>query len=82
MSRASTDAPRQARFEGPQLPTRADLDRATALTAATIADPASGPADIYRAAEIEAAVLSAYWHAPGAQADLEAELRSLIATVG
>ena len=74
MTRASADPPRQARVAGPQLPTRADLDRATAVTAAVIADPASGPADIYRAAELEAAVLSAYWHAPGAQADLEAEL--------
>jgi hypothetical protein len=43
------------------------------VTAAVIADPASGPADIYRAAAIEAAVLSAYWHAPGAEAELEAE---------
>jgi len=67
------DPPHRARAEGPQLPTRADLDRATAVTAATIADPASGPADIYRAAEIEEAVLSAYWHVPGAQAELEAE---------
>ncbi len=67
------DPPHQARVEGPQLPTRADLDRATAVTAATIVDPASGPADIYWAAEMEAAVLSAYWHVPGAQAELEAE---------
>ena len=73
MTRASADAAREARVEGPQLPTRTDLDRATALTAATIADPASGPADIYRAAEMEAAVLSAYWHVPGAEAELEAE---------
>jgi len=43
------------------------------MTAAAIADPASTPADIYRAADMEAAVLSAYWHAPGAQAELEAE---------
>ena len=74
MTRAPADAAREARVEGPQLPTRGDLDRATALTAATIADPASGPPDIYRAAEIEAAVLSAYWHLPGAEAELEAEL--------
>jgi hypothetical protein len=67
------DPSRQARAEGPQLPNRAYLDQATAVTAAAIADPASGPADIYRAAEMEAAVLSAYWHAPGAQAELEAE---------
>ncbi len=67
------DPPDQARAEGPQLATRAYLEQATAMTAAVIADPASGPADIYRAAEMEAAVLSAYWHASGAQADLEAE---------
>ena len=67
------DPPRQARVEGPQLPTRADLDRATAVTAATIADPACDPADTYRAAEVEAAVLSAYWHVPGAAAELEIE---------
>jgi len=59
--------------EGPQLPTRADLDQATAMTAAALADPASAPAGIYRAADLEAAVLSAYWRAPGAQAELEAE---------
>ena len=68
------DSPGQARAEGPQLPVLADLDSATAVTAAAIADPASTPADIYLAAEIEAAILSAYWHAPGAQAELEAEL--------
>ncbi len=66
------DTPRQCRAEDPQLPTRADLDRATAVTAATIADPASTPPDVYLAAEAEAAVLSAYWHAPGAAAELEA----------
>ena len=67
------DPPRQARVEGPQLPTRDDLDRVTAVTAATIADPACGPADTYRAAEVEAAVLGAYWHVPGAAAELEIE---------
>ena len=38
---------RQAEYErvaeGPQLPTRADLDQATAMTAAALADPASTP---------------------------------------
>jgi hypothetical protein len=43
------------------------------MTAAAIADPASTPADLYRAADMEAAILSACWHAPGAQAELEAE---------
>jgi hypothetical protein len=74
MTRASADPPRQARTEGPRLPTRADLDRATAVTAATIADPTCGPADIYQAADVEAAVLSAYLQVPGAEAELEAEL--------
>lgn len=74
MTQASADLPPQTHVEGPQLPTRADLDRATAVTAATIADPACGPVDIYRAAEVEAAILSAYWHVPGAEAELEAEL--------
>ena len=73
MTRASADPPRQPCVEGPQLPTRADLDRATAATAAAIADPASSPAGIYRAAEVESAVLSAYWHVPGAEAELEIE---------
>ena len=73
MTRTAADSPPEARTEGPQLPTRADLDRATATTAATIADPACGPTDIYRAAEVEASLLSAYWHVPGADAELEAE---------
>jgi hypothetical protein len=73
MTQVSADPPGEARVEGPQLPTRADLDQATAVTAAAIADPACGPADIYRAAEMEASVLSAYWHVPGAEAELEAE---------
>ena len=73
MTRASADPPRQARVEGPQLPTRTDLDRATATTAAAIADPASSPVDIYRAAEVEEAILRAYWHVPGAAAELDIE---------
>jgi hypothetical protein len=52
MTRVPADPPRQVHMEGPQLPTRADLDRVTAVTAATIADPACGPADIYRTAEV------------------------------
>jgi hypothetical protein len=35
------------------LPTRADLDAATARTAAAIADPSASPADVERAAELE-----------------------------
>ena len=38
-----------------QLPTRADLDAATATTAAVMADPAVGLADRYLAAEAEEA---------------------------
>ena len=58
----------------PGLPTRADLDAATAATAAAIADPAAGPAEVLRAAEAEQAVHLAYLRRPGAAAELEAEL--------
>ena len=52
MTRAPADPPRQVHVESPQFPIRADLDRVAAVTAATIADPACGPADIYRTAEL------------------------------
>jgi hypothetical protein len=39
MTRVSADPPGEARVEGPQLPTRADLDRATAVTAAAMPIP-------------------------------------------
>ena len=55
------------------LPTRADLDAATARTAATIADPAASRADIERLAELEQAVHDAYLRNPGADAELQAE---------
>jgi hypothetical protein len=58
---------------GPRLPTLGELNRATAVTAATIADPASTAADIQRAAGLEAATLHAYWQTPGAQAKYELE---------
>ena len=58
---------------GPRLPTMGELNRATAVTAAMIADPASTAADIQRAAELEAATLHAYWQTPGAQAKYELE---------
>jgi hypothetical protein len=58
----------------PGLPTRADLDAATAATAAAIADPAAGPAEILRAAQAEEAVHLAYLRRPGAAAELEAGL--------
>ena len=54
------------------LPTRADLDAATAATAAVIADPSASLADVERAAELEEAVFAAYLQRPGAEAELEA----------
>ena len=56
------------------LPTRADLDAATARTAAAIADPSASPADVERAAELEEAVLTAYARRPGTAAELTAGL--------
>jgi hypothetical protein len=55
------------------LRTRADLDAATAQTAAAIADPAMSRADVQRFAELEEAVHLAYLHRPGADAELQAE---------
>ena len=52
-------------------PTRADLDAATARTAAVIEHGA--PADIQRAAELEEAAHTAYLQRPGADAELQAE---------
>jgi hypothetical protein len=62
------DSTGRARAAGPQLPTLADLNRATAHTAATLADPAATVQDASRAAELEAATLHAFWHRPGPQA--------------
>jgi hypothetical protein len=53
------------------LPARADLDAATAATAA-IADPSASLADVERAAELEETTLAAYLHRPEAEAELEA----------
>lgn len=55
------------------LPTRADLDAATARTAAAIADPSASLADVEHAAELEEAVHTAYLSRPGADAELQAE---------
>jgi len=55
------------------LPTRADLDAATAATAAAIADPEASLADVERAAELEEATLAAYLQGPGADAELQIE---------
>jgi hypothetical protein len=56
-----------------RLPTRADLDAATAATAAAIADPAVSLAGVKRLAELEEAVYAAYLERPGADAELQAE---------
>ena len=61
-----------AAAEGPQLPIRADLDVATAATAAAIADPDASMLDVHQAAELEEATFKAYLHHPEAEAELEA----------
>ncbi len=66
-------ARRGGQAEGPRLPTREDLNRATARTQAALEDPASTVTDVHRAAELEAATLHAYWQTPGAQAKAELE---------
>jgi hypothetical protein len=55
------------------LPTRADLDAATARTAAVLADPAATPPEREQAAELEQAVHILYLQRPGADAELQAE---------
>ena len=55
------------------LPTRADLDAATARTAAVLADPAATRGDRVHAAELEQAVHLLYLQRPGADAELQAE---------
>ena len=55
------------------VPTRADLDAATAKTAAVLADPAASPAQRVRAAEMEQATQILYLQRPGADAELQAE---------
>ena len=61
------------RIAGDVLPTRADLDAATATTAAVLADPAATRAEREHAAEIEQAVHLRYLQRPGADAELQAE---------
>jgi hypothetical protein len=55
------------------LPTRADLDVATARTAAAIADPEMSRAHVEHLAQLEEAVHHAYLRQPGADAELQAE---------
>ena len=64
-------------YTGPQLPTRADLDAATAATAAAIADRTATLADVERAAEAEAATYAACPDYPSLydpEAEAEAEI--------
>ncbi len=56
-----------------RLPTRADLDAATARTAAVLGDPAATPAARVRAAEMEQYAHLLYLQRPGADAELQAE---------
>jgi hypothetical protein len=55
------------------LPSRADLDAATARTAAVLADPAATRTEREHAAEMEQAVHVRYLQRPGAGAELQAE---------
>lgn len=55
------------------LPDRADLDAATARTAAALADPRMSRADVERLAEMEEAVHLGYLRRPSADAELQAE---------
>jgi hypothetical protein len=58
---------------GPGLPTRPDLDAATARTQAAIDDPAASLADVEHMAELEEAMHRGYLGRPGADAELQAE---------
>jgi hypothetical protein len=60
------------------LPTRADLDAATARTAAVMADPSATRAEREHAAEMEQAAHLLYLQRPGADTEmqLEAELEA------
>jgi hypothetical protein len=55
------------------LPTRAQLDAATARTAAVMADPRASHAQREHAAEMEQAAHILYLQHPGAGAELQAE---------
>ena len=55
------------------LPSRTDLDAATARTKAALADPAASRADVAMVAEMEEATFLAYLQRPGADAELQIE---------
>lgn len=57
---------------GPDLPTLADLQAATAATEAVFAHPGATPADRIAIAEAEEATLIAYARRPEAEAELQA----------
>lgn len=59
---------------GPGLPTLADLEAATAVTEAVVADPGATVTDRIAAAEAEEATLLAYARRPEADAVLQAGL--------
>jgi hypothetical protein len=54
-------------------PSRADLDAATARTAAVMARPDASPATRQAVAELEEGVHAAYLRRPGADAELQRE---------
>jgi hypothetical protein len=54
-------------------PTRADLDAATARTAAALKDPSLSRADVAHVAWLEEKVHNAYLERPEAEAELQAE---------
>lgn len=64
------------------LPSRADLDAATARTATVMADPAASPQDRQLAAEVEEVTHLAYLERPGADAELQAEAERTTAEPG
>ena len=70
---ASGGTTRRTRPEGPQLPSIAELVRATARTRAVLSHPEAALADRYCAAALEGATLHAFERRRGsqAQADLE-----------
>jgi len=62
---------RSGRAAGPRLPSIAQVNRATAQTAAVLGDPDATLLDLYRAAEAEAATVDAYQHSAQWQANLD-----------
>ena len=57
---------------GPAFPSVADLDAATAATAAVLANPAATKADKLAVTEAEMTAFTAFWSTPGGPEILEA----------